>query len=140
MSSTAFSGVQLRSRAPTRRTVISRAIVAKGKKIDVKKQGLNSVKDESVRKNLMGVSDSMKKKDWVDSQGRKGKGLGVYRYADKYGVNVDGYSPIFTPDVWSDSGDEYSLGTKGLLAWGGLIVVLLAVGVNLVVSTSQLGL
>jgi photosystem II 10kDa protein len=63
----------------------------------------------------------------------------VYRFEDKYGANVDGYSPIYTPDIWSESGDSYSLGTKGLLAWAGLIVVLLGVGINLVISTSQLG-
>lgn len=32
----------------------------------------------------------------MDPQGRKGKGYGVYRFANKYGVNVDGYSPIYT--------------------------------------------
>jgi photosystem II 10kDa protein len=63
----------------------------------------------------------------------------VYRFEKKYGANVDGYSPIYTPDIWSESGDAYALGTKGLLAWAGLIVVLLGVGINLVVSTSQLG-
>jgi len=34
---------------------------------------MNSVQDPVVKKNLMGVSESMKKKDWVDPQGRKGK-------------------------------------------------------------------
>jgi photosystem II 10kDa protein len=68
-----------------------------------------------------------------------GKFGGVYKFEKKYGANVDGYSPIYTPDIWSESGGQYSLGTKGLLAWAGLVVVLLGVGVNLVVSTSQLG-
>ncbi len=45
------------------------------------------------------------------------QGFGVYRYASKYGANVDGYSPIYTPDTWSESGSSYSLGTKGLIAW-----------------------
>ena len=45
------------------------------------------------------------------------QGFGVYRFAKKYGANVDGYSPIYTPDSWSESGDQYSLGTKGLIAW-----------------------
>lgn len=45
----------------------------KAKKIDINKQGLNNIKNPIVKKNLMGVSDSMKKKDWTDSQGRKGK-------------------------------------------------------------------
>lgn len=135
----------------------------------------------------MGISRKMKDKNWTDAQGRKGKGLGVYRFADKYGVrkknifhphlsfspgfffpgnvfavsspalltfffrppslpeplkkqaNVDGYSPIYTPDTWSESGGAYKLGTKGLVAWAGLIAVLLAVGANLIISTSQLG-
>jgi photosystem II protein len=67
------------------------------------------------------------------------QGYGVYRFANKYGSNVDGYSPIYTPDTWSESGESYKLGTKGLIAWAGLIVVLLGVGVNLVVSTSAIG-
>lgn len=33
------------------------------------------------------------------------QGYGVYRYANKYGANVDGYSPIYTPDTWSESGE-----------------------------------
>lgn len=45
------------------------------------------------------------------------QGFGVYRFASKYGANVDGYSPIYTPDTWAETGDSYSLGTKGLLAW-----------------------
>lgn len=61
------------------------------------------------------------------------------QFADKYGANVDGYSPIYTPDLWSETGDTYRLGTKGLIAWAGLVVVLLGVGVTLIVSTSQLG-
>ena len=103
----------------------------------------------------------MSKKGWVDPQGRKGKvrsslvarsrillsliarissqGYGVYRFQDKYGANVDGYSPIYTPDQWADTGDSYKLGTKGLIAWAGLLLVLLGVGINLVVSTSAIG-
>jgi len=45
------------------------------------------------------------------------QGYGVYRFANKYGANVDGYSPIYTPDLWTESGDSYKLGTKGLIAW-----------------------
>jgi photosystem II protein len=62
----------------------------------------------------------------------------VYRFEDKYGVNVDGYSPIYTPDAWTESGDSYKMGTKGLIAWAGLIVTLLSVGATLIYSTSQL--
>ena len=28
------------------------------------------------------------------------QGYGVYKFANKYGTNVDGYSPIYTPDTW----------------------------------------
>lgn len=111
-------------------------MATKVKKISIK--GLDSIDNDVVRKNLRGESESMKKAGWTDPQGRKGKGYGVYRYADKYGANVDGYSPIYTPDIWSETGDTYTLGTKGLIAWAGLIVVLLAISVNLIVSTSAL--
>ena len=114
-------------------------VVASSGKTDINKVGLNSVKDDVVRNNLMGKSRKMASKDWTDSQGRKGKGYGVYRFADKYGANVDGYSPIYTPDRWTEGGDSYKLGTKGLIAWAGLVLVLLGVGANLIVSTSQLG-
>merc|ERR1719160_1146187 len=100
--------------------------VSSGKKAAPK--GSTSVEDDTVRNNLMGVSRYMDKKGWVDSQGRKGKGYGVYRFASKYGTNVDGYSPIYSPDEWSDSGNTFSLGSKGLLAWAGLLLVLLVVG------------
>jgi photosystem II protein len=116
-----------------------RPVASGGGKTDLSKVGLNSVADETVKNNLMGKSRYMDKKGWVDSQGRKGKGIGVYRFADKYGANVDGYSPIYTPDQWAETGDSYKLGTRGLIAWAGLVLVLLAIGVNLIVSTSQLG-
>merc|ERR550514_1651313 len=93
-----------------------RAVVASSGKKSAPK-GVYSVEDDTVRNNLMGVSWYMDKMGWVDSQGRKGKGYGVYRFANKYGANVDGYSPIYSPDEWSDSGNTFSLGTKGLLAW-----------------------
>ncbi|KAI8471951.1 MAG: photosystem II 10 kDa polypeptide PsbR-domain-containing protein [Monoraphidium minutum] len=108
-------------------------------KTNLKEVGLNSVENDTVRNNLMGKSRFMEKKGWVDSQGRKGKGYGVYRFADKYGANVDGYSPIYTPDRWTESGGSYKLGTKGLIAWAGLVVTLLGIGVTLIVSTSQIG-
>lgn len=88
-----------------------------GGKTDINKVGLNSISDPLIKKNLMGRSDSMKKKGWVDPQGRKGKGKGVYQFEDKYGANVDGYSPIYTPDQWSTTGDTFKLGTQGLIAW-----------------------
>ncbi|KAG2483632.1 hypothetical protein HYH03_017510 [Edaphochlamys debaryana] len=127
----------LRARVSSRRTV--KPVASGGGKIDITKVGLNSIEDPVIQQNLMGRSRYMAKKDWKDASGRKGKGYGVFRFQDKYGANVDGYSPIYTPDQWAETGDSYSLGTKGLLAWGGLVLVLLAVGVNLIISTSQLG-
>ena len=41
----------------------------------------------------------------------------MYKFAKKYGTNVDGYSPIYTPDSWSAGGGSYKLGVKGLIAW-----------------------
>lgn len=55
------------------RASVNTTVVASSKKTDLKQQGLNSVKNSTVKKNLMGVSDSMEKKGWVDPQGRKGK-------------------------------------------------------------------
>merc|ERR1719158_2120506 len=101
-------------------------------------RGMQSVQDKSVRNNLMGVSSFMSKKGWVDSQGRKGKGFGVYRFSGKYGTNVDGYSPIYSPDEWSDSGDTFSMGTRGLLAWIGVLIIIVSVSGKLVLETSQL--
>ena len=56
-----------------RKSVSTTVVASSGKKIDISKQGLNSVQNETVRRNLMGVSKSMEAKDWVDPQGRKGK-------------------------------------------------------------------
>jgi photosystem II protein len=41
----------------------------------------------------------------------------VYRFNDKYGANVDGYSPIWSPNEWSESGDTYKGGFAGLAIW-----------------------
>ncbi|KAL4451698.1 hypothetical protein ABPG75_007360 [Micractinium tetrahymenae] len=140
LSAKTAMGGSLKVQAPSSRKSVNTVVVASsGKKIDISKQGLNSIENETVKLNLMGRSKTMESKGWVDPQGRKGKGYGVYRFANKYGANVDGYSPIYTPDTWSESGDSYKLGTKGLIAWAGLIVVLLGVGINLVISTSALG-
>merc|ERR1712226_1821503 len=110
-----FLGASLQVKATRGRNAVNRTVVASGKKVDIKKQGLNKIQNKTIQKNLMGVSESMKSKGWTDPQGRKGKGMGVYKFADKYGANVDGYSPIYTPDTWSESGESYKLGTKGLI-------------------------
>jgi hypothetical protein len=44
-----------------------------GGKVDIKKQGLNSIPEGVVKNNLMGRAPQMEKKGWVDAQGRKGK-------------------------------------------------------------------
>mmetsp|Transcript_17519 Transcript_17519/g.24458 ORF Transcript_17519/g.24458 Transcript_17519/m.24458 type:complete len:178 (+) Transcript_17519:94-627(+) len=110
---------------------------SKVKKVDLKKQGVNSIEDDSVRANLQGRSKAMDSPKWVDPQGRKGRGLGVYRFQNKYGANVDGYSPIYTPDIWSDSGNSYKLGSNAIAAWLVVLLCLFAVGANLIYTTSQ---
>merc|ERR1712176_1567604 len=69
-----------------------------------------------------GTSKEMAKKGWVDPQGRKGKGYGVYRFEKKYGANVDGYSPIYSPNEWAESGDELQLSPQLLAAYVGILV------------------
>lgn len=140
MAAIAQKSIASRVSLPARpaRKVLS-VVASGGGKIDITKVGLEGIDDPVVQQNLKGRSRFMSKKGWVDSQGRKGKGLGVYQFESKYGANVDGYSPIYTPDQWAATGDEYKLGTKGLIAWAGLVLVLLGVGINLVISTSALG-
>jgi len=85
-----------------------------------------------------GQSKFMKKKGWVDPQGRKGKGYGVFRFEDKYGTNIDGYSPIYSPNEWSETGGSYKPGSQGLLIWAGLLAGGLAFAGYLIISTSAL--
>jgi len=67
----------LRLRSPccrSRQTVDTRIVANKGgKKTDIKKLGMSSIKEGNVKNNLMGVSKYMDKKGWVDAQGNKGK-------------------------------------------------------------------
>merc|ERR1719498_1360398 len=123
----------MRTANPSRTVVYNKV-----KKVDITKKGLNSINDPTIQQNLQGRSRVMEDKNWVDPQGRKGKGYGVYRFQKKYGANVDGYSPIYTPDIWSESGGTYKLGTGALIAWFVLVLTLLGVGANLIISTSQL--
>lgn len=58
------------------------------------------------------------------------QGYGVYRFEKKYGANVDGYSPIFTPNEWSETGDTYSSGFAGLAVWCVLSVANVLVDAN----------
>ncbi|KAK6785736.1 hypothetical protein RDI58_019191 [Solanum bulbocastanum] len=85
-----------------------------------------------------GINGSMALRDGVDASGRKPKGKGVYQYVDKYGANVDGYSPIYNTDDWSPSGDVYVGGTTGLAIWAVTLVGILAGGALLVYNTSAL--
>ena len=50
----------------------SMVVRSSGGKVDINKQGLNSVKNKSVQNNLKGVSEKMKSKEWKDASGRKG--------------------------------------------------------------------
>ncbi|KAG6790664.1 photosystem II 10 kDa polypeptide, chloroplastic isoform X2 [Populus alba] len=85
-----------------------------------------------------GINGGMDLREGVDASGRKGKGKGVYQFVDKYGANVDGYSPIYNTNDWSPSGDVYVGGTTGLLIWAVTLAGLLAGGALLVYSTSAL--
>ena len=77
-------------------------------------------------------------KEGVDASGRAAKGKGVYQFADKYGANVDGYSPIYTPEEWSPSGDVYVGGKTGLFLWAVTLSGILLGGALLVYNTSAL--
>ncbi|XP_020165185.1 photosystem II 10 kDa polypeptide, chloroplastic [Aegilops tauschii subsp. strangulata] len=77
-------------------------------------------------------------KEGVDASGRVAKGKGVYQFADKYGANVDGYSPIYTPEEWSPSGDVYVGGKTGLFLWAITLAGILLGGALLVYNTSAL--
>ena len=46
----------------------------------------------------------------VDASGSPSKGKGVFAFTKKYGANVDGYSPIYTPEEWSTKGGTYEGG------------------------------
>ncbi|KAK4756854.1 hypothetical protein SAY87_006981 [Trapa incisa] len=85
-----------------------------------------------------GINGGMVLRDGKDASGRKGTGKGVYQFVDKYGANVDGYSPIYNTNDWSPSGDVYVGGTTGLAIWAVTLLGLLAGGALLVYNTSAL--
>ena len=85
-----------------------------------------------------GINGGMDLRGGLDASGRKGKGKGVYQFVDKYGANVDGYSPIYNADEWSPSGDVYAGGKTGLLIWAVTLAGILAGGALLVYTTSAL--
>ena len=41
----------------------------------------------------------------------------MYRFESKYGANVDGYSPIYSPKTYATTGDTYKGGATGLAIW-----------------------
>ncbi|KAH9308461.1 hypothetical protein KI387_036372 [Taxus chinensis] len=86
----------------------------------------------------LGPCGDTKFRNGKDASGRLAKGKGVYQFTNKYGANVDGYSPIYDPDEWSPSGDVYAGGTTGLLIWAVTLAGLLGVGAFLVYNTSAL--
>merc|ERR1711957_557672 len=112
-SSLAGKRVSSKPRFSAKATVntTTRCNVVKKKENRAKKQGTPND----------GVSAQMKKKGFVDAQGTKGKGRGVYQFESKYGSNVDGYSPIYTPNEWSDSGGTFKAGKGGLIIWAGVL-------------------
>ncbi|RDJ58950.1 hypothetical protein AB723_19485, partial [Acinetobacter baumannii] len=83
-------------------------------------------------------SGGTKFKEGKDASGRTAKGKGVYQFVNKYGANVDGYSPIYDPKDWSPSGDVYTGGVPGLIIWAITLAGVLAVGAFLVYNTSAL--
>ncbi|KAK0600301.1 hypothetical protein LWI29_031443 [Acer saccharum] len=85
-----------------------------------------------------GPGGGMSLRNGLDASGRKPKGKGVYQFVDKYGANVDGYSPIYDENDWSPSGDVYVGGTTGLAIWAVTLLGLLAGGALLVYNTSAL--
>ncbi|CAM6083833.1 unnamed protein product [Calypogeia fissa] len=89
-------------------------------------------------KEPFGPSGGAKFKGGLDASGRKPTGKGVYQFSKKYGANVDGYSPIYTPAEWALGGDVYTGGQAGLTLWALTFGALLLVGAFLVYSTSAL--
>ncbi|CAI5990237.1 unnamed protein product [Closterium sp. NIES-65] len=123
--SSTFAGVALPS-LPARKTVSAtrslKVTASGGKKIQTKTP--------------LGLSGDYKFK--VDPSGSPSKGKGAFVFAKKYGANVDGYSPIWTPEEWSAKGDTYEGGKAGLLLWFLTFGGLLAIGALLIVNTSAI--
>ncbi|CAL1386181.1 unnamed protein product [Linum trigynum] len=85
-----------------------------------------------------GTGGGMDLRGGVDASGRKPTGKGVYQFVDKYGANVDGYSPIYNKDEWAPTGDVYAGGLTGLAIWAVTLLGILAGGALLVYNTSAL--
>ncbi|KAJ7948895.1 10 kDa photosystem II polypeptide [Quillaja saponaria] len=96
--------------------------------------GVKKIKTETP----YGTGGGMNLRDGKDASGRNSRGKGVYQFVDKYGANVDGYSPIYSPEEWSPTGSVYAGGTTGLAIWAVTLLGILAGGVLLVYNTSAL--
>lgn len=73
----------------------------------------------------------------MDASSKTPKGKGVYQFLKKYGVNVDGYSPIYVPDEWLEINDSYAR-VPGLAIWATFLGSLLLGGASLVYNTNAL--
>jgi len=125
LAGSSLVGQKVQSRQNVRASKVAFSVSANG--LNVKK-GINKAAKGGAPNT--GTSKEMAAKGWTDAQGRKGKGYGVYRFEKKYGANVDGYSPIFTPNEWSETGDTYSSGFAGLAVWCVLSVANVLVDAN----------
>ena len=75
----------------------------------------------------------------IDAQGKKARlGGRVYQFADKYGGNIDEYSPIWTPETRAPGGDVYEPGLAGLAVWFIGFTGLLLTGGFAIYTTSAL--
>merc|ERR1739848_536356 len=75
----------------------------------------------------------------IDAQGKKARlGGRVYQFADKYGGNIDEYSPIWTPETRQPGSDDYEPGLAGLAVWFIGFAGLLATGGFAIYTTSAL--
>ncbi|CAD6221248.1 unnamed protein product [Miscanthus lutarioriparius] len=132
-----FTGVR-----PSARSSTFRVMAKKTKKIQTSQPfgpagGLNLKDGVDASGRLAKLSvDVARTKEIINRKGIAGKG--VYQFANKYGANVDGYSPIYNPEEWSPSGDVYVGGKTGLLLWAVTLAGILLGGALLVYNTSAL--
>ena len=72
MQSVCASSTSTKGIAPLagRQQARSVSCASSGNKVDLKKAGVNKIKNKSVRNNLQGRSDGMKDNKWVDASGR----------------------------------------------------------------------
>ncbi|KVI10310.1 photosystem II 10 kDa polypeptide, chloroplastic [Cynara cardunculus var. scolymus] len=136
MATTVMSSLSLKPSAFT----IQKPAAAKGlpslakTSFKIQASGIKKIKTDKP----FGIGGGMQLRDGKDANGRKPTGKGVYQFVDKYGANVDGYSPIYNEEEWSPSGDVYVGGTTGLLIWAVTLAGILGGGALLVYSTSAL--